>query len=60
MAQDPQKPMGRVSRRISTNKNKLVKVEGEIDSLRRAVANLQEIMTDLRLRVRMLEREHVS
>ncbi len=54
-----QKPMGRVSRRISTNKNKLVKVEGEIDNLRRAVANLQEIMTDLRLRVRMLEREHV-
>ncbi len=54
-----QKPMGRVSRRISTNKNKLVKVEGEIDNLQRAVANLQEIMTDLRLRVRMLEREHV-
>ncbi len=60
MAQSPQKPMGRVSRRISTNKNKLAKVEREIDNLRRAVANLQEIMTDLRLRVRMLEREHAS
>ncbi len=60
MAEGTQKPMGRVSRRISTNKNKLAKVESEIDSLQRAVANLQEIMTDLRLRVRMLEREHVS
>ncbi len=59
MPEAKQKPMGRVSRRISTNKNKLVRVEGEIDNLRRAVANLQEIMTDLRLRVRMLEREHV-
>ncbi len=60
MAEGTQKPMGRVSRRISTNKNKLAKVESEIDSLQRAVANLQEIMADLRLRVRMLEREHVS
>ncbi len=60
MAEAQPKAMDRVSRRISTNKNKLAKVEREIDNLRRAVANLQEIMTDLRLRVRMLEREHVS
>ncbi len=57
MAETTNKPMGRVSRRISTNKNKLAKVESEIDSLRRAVANLQEIMTDLRLRIRLLERD---
>ncbi len=54
------KPTGRMTRRISTNKNKLAKLEGELENLRRAVANLQEVMTDLRLRIRMLERDEVG
>ncbi len=60
MAASAPKASGRVGRRITTNKNKLVKLERDVESLQRAVGNLQEIMTDLRLRVRMLEREEVG
>ncbi len=53
-------PLSRVTRKVRSNRTKLDRIEREIENVRKAVANLQEIMTELRMRVNMAEREQAK